>query len=213
MWRKRTYRTWADGVMWEPGEYERARKLAVAITGPDVQLIGQLVRHCEQARRRGRPDMVSGSGWDEERHYQQLVADLYERAGAAAAQDGPQTVPLTMAEIRQVEQLRYQIQYFTGYYMHSRDPMLDQADDLLHRLHFLAGHARATGDVGGVTVFRGTRQLPAGGGGRGVLPFAQAGRRAGAGVGRHRRLLQRAPDHWRRRAALERRGALPRHLP
>ncbi len=165
MRRKRTYRTWADGVMWEPGEYERARKLAVAISGPDVQLIDQLVRHCEQARRRGRPDMVSGSGWDEERRYHQLVRDLYERAGAAAAaQDGPQTVPLTMAEIRQVEQLRYQIQYFTGYYMHSRDPMLDQADDLLHRLHFLAGHARATGDVGGVTVFRGTRQLPAGAG-------------------------------------------------
>src|SRR5260370_5252882 len=101
MRRKRTYRTWADGVMWEPGEYERARKLAVAISGPDVQLIDQLVRHCEQARRRGRPDMVSGSGWDEERRYQQLVRDLYEPAGAApAAQDSPQTPPLPIGHRR-----------------------------------------------------------------------------------------------------------------
>lgn len=156
MRRKYGDRIWVDGVTWERSEWERAQKLAIAISGPDVQLIDQLVRHCEDTRRRGRPDMVHGCSWDEEKRYQQLVRDLCERAGAAAAsQDDPQTVPLTVAEIKQIEQLRYQIQYFTGYYMLGRrDPMLDRADDLLNRLHFLAGHAKATSALGGVTVFR-----------------------------------------------------------
>jgi hypothetical protein len=163
MRRSRADRIWADGIMWDRSEWERAQKLAIAISGPDVKLIDQLVRHCEDARRRGRPDMVSGSSWDEEKRYQQLVRDLYERADAAtAARDDPQTVPLTVAEIKQIEQLRYQIQYFTGYYMHDRrDPMLDQADDLLNKLHFLAGHAKATSTLGGVTVFRVDHQVPA----------------------------------------------------
>jgi hypothetical protein len=157
MRRSRADRIWVDGVTWERDEWERAQELAIAISGPDVQLIDRLVRHCEDARRRGRPDMVSGYGgcWDEEERYQQLVRDLYERAGAAtAAQDDPQAVPLTVAEIKKVERLRYQIQYFTGYYMlGSRDPLLDQADDLLNKLHFLAGYAKATGSLGGVAVF------------------------------------------------------------
>jgi hypothetical protein len=148
-------------------EYRQAQQLAVEVSGPDVRLIDQLVRHCEDARRIGRPDMVSGYGWDEEQRYQRLVRDLYERAGAATADGGDaQTVPLTVAEIKQVERLRHNIQYFTGYYLPrgQRDPMLDKADDLLHRLHFLAGHARATASLGGVAVFpaRG-RALPPGG--------------------------------------------------
>ena len=127
-----------------------------------MQLIDRLVRPCEDARRRGRPDMVGGYSWDEEQRYQQLVRDLYQRAGAAtAAQYDPQAVPLTLAEINQIERLRHQIQYFTGYYMRDGDPMLAQADDLLNRLHFLAGHAKATGNRGGVTVFRAGEQAQA----------------------------------------------------
>jgi hypothetical protein len=43
-----------------------------------------------------------------------------------------------------------------------RDPMLDTADDLLNRLHFLRGRARATGDAGGVAVFRADPQRQVG---------------------------------------------------
>ena len=63
-------------------------------------------------------------GLDDEKRYQQLVRDLYERAGAAT--DNVQAVPLTLAEVKHVERLRDQIQYFTRYYMHDRDPMLDR---------------------------------------------------------------------------------------
>ena len=45
-----------------------------------------------------------------------------------------------------------------------RDPRVDEADDLLNKLHFLVGQAKATGTAGGVTVFRaepGRPQLPA----------------------------------------------------
>jgi len=151
MWRSRVP-VYNDGITWERDEWER-RNLAIAIPGSDVQLIDQLARHCQDARRRGRPDMTYGL--DDEKRYQQLVRDLYERAGAATAtQDDVQAVPLTLAEIKHVERLREQIQYFTGYYMINRDPMLDQADNLLNRLHFLAGHAKATREHGGVTVFR-----------------------------------------------------------
>lgn len=143
---------WADGETWEKHEWEQAQKLAVPITGPEIQTIDKLVRYCENARRRGRPDMVNGTSWDEEKRYQRLVHDLYQRAGAAAAHNNSQNVPLTLAEIRQIEQIRYKIQYFTNYYRTDRDPMLDLADDLLHRLHFLTWHAKATGALGGVTI-------------------------------------------------------------
>jgi hypothetical protein len=148
---------WADGTTWPSiAEYRQAQRLAVEVSGPDVQLIDQLVRHCETARRRGRPDMVHGSSWDTEERRQKLVRDLYERAGAAtAAEDNPLAVPLTVEEIRLIERVRHDIQYFTGYYLPhgARDPMLDKADDLLNRLHFLAGRARAIEALGGVAIF------------------------------------------------------------
>jgi hypothetical protein len=90
------------------------------------------------------------------------IGGTYWAGAATAAQDDPQAVPLTVAEIKQIEQLRHQIQYFTGYYMHgSRDPMLDQADDLLNKLHFLAGHAKATSTLGGVTTLLTAEQAQA----------------------------------------------------
>jgi hypothetical protein len=50
--------------------------------------------------------MVHGYSRDEEERYRQMVRDLYERAGAAtAAQDDLQTASLTVAEIKQIEQL------------------------------------------------------------------------------------------------------------
>ena len=153
---RRSERFYADGTMWaNHAEYRQAQDLAVEVTGPDVQLIDQLVRHCETARRRGRPDMVSGH-WDQEEQRQNLVRALYQRAGAASAiEDDPRTVPLTVGEIKVVEKVRHDIQYFTGYYMFAdrRDPMLDKADDLLNRLHFAAGRARAVDALGGVAVF------------------------------------------------------------
>jgi hypothetical protein len=143
-------------------ELRKAQKLAIAITGPQVRLIDELTRHCEDALRKGRPDMAGGHSWDAEQRRQKLVRDLYERAGAASADDGDlQTVPLTLEEIRIIEKIRNDIRYFTDYYMHDRrDPMLSQADDLINQLHFLAGRARATGDSGGVIVFAGQRALP-----------------------------------------------------
>jgi hypothetical protein len=146
----------ADGITWpSEAEYRQAQKMAVGITGEDIQLIDKLVRHTEQAARRGRPDMVSGSHWDKERRRQDMVRSLCLRAGAGTA-SGAQVVPLTVAEIEQLKDIRHDIQYFTEYYLlrGHRDPMLDQADDLLNRLHALLGYARATGERGGVMVFR-----------------------------------------------------------
>jgi hypothetical protein len=173
MTRRRANCIFADGITWDRGEWERARKLAVAICRPDVRLIDELVRHCQHARRRGRPDMIYGQ--NAEKRYRQLVRDLYEWVGeAAVAHDDPQTVPLTLAEVKHVERLREQIQYFTGYYMRDRDPLLDQADDLLNRLHFLAGNAKATGNRGGAPCSAQTASPKHGGSGRheGNLPPA-----------------------------------------
>jgi hypothetical protein len=166
MGRKRAEGLWVDGTWWERSEWERAQSLAVAISGADVQLIDKLVRHVEDAHRRGRPDISTGRMFSEQARWQRLVRDLYERAGAAdAAQENPQGVPLTVAEIKQVEEIRHKIYYYSGYYTFGgRDPRVNEADDLLNKLHFLVGRAKATGSAGGVTVFQaepGRAQLPA----------------------------------------------------
>jgi hypothetical protein len=148
--RRHSERVWIDDEVWESrAEYDRVQKLAVAITGTDVLLIDKLVRHTEDAARRGRPDMVTGYHWDTERRRQDLVRGLFERAGAAmGADDDCRTIPLTVAEIKQLRQIRHDIQYFTGYYLcGKRDPLLDAADDLLNRLAMAVGHAKATGEA------------------------------------------------------------------
>lgn len=154
---RRPVPVWDDGTTWPSmAEYKQAKRLAVEVTGQDVQLIDQLVRHCEVANRRGRPDMPNGYPGSTAEGYRDLVRDLYSRAGAATTvESDPRVVPLTLAEITRIEHLRRDIQYFTGYYLPpgNQDPLLGKADDLINRLHFLAGRARATEALGGVAVF------------------------------------------------------------
>jgi hypothetical protein len=165
MRRKKAETMLVGNEWWDRDEWERVRDLAIEVSGADVQLIDKLVRHVQDAHRRGRPDTYHGGMFSSHARWQKLVRDLYQRAGAAAAsQDSPQGIPLTVAEVKEVKQVRDDIYFYSGYYMRDRrDPCVDEADDLLNRLHFLIGHARAAGSAGGVTVFRepGRAQLPA----------------------------------------------------
>ena len=162
---------WVQGEWWERGEYERVQALAIAVPGADVQLIDRLVRHFNDENRRAARWGGGGVGTFAAEQCQRLVRDLYERAGAAAAvQADPQGVPLTVAEVGLIEKLRGQLQHVADCGIGgSRDPMLDKADDLLNRFHFLIGQARATSAAGGVTVFAADAQPPAG---RRQLPAA-----------------------------------------
>lgn len=145
--------TWAYGKHWPPGELERARSMAIEITTADVKLIDDLARHYEERYLDDYDRMPHGL----DRQYRNLARNLYQRAGAAAVtQASPQGVPLTLAEITAVEALRDDIQRYTG--LHGgggRSPMLDKADDLIGRLHFAAGVARAASALGGITVLHG----------------------------------------------------------
>lgn len=160
---------WIQGERWERGEWERAQSLAIAITGTDIQLIDQLTRHCCD-QRKGRYSLY-GTDWAEGERCLRLVRDLYERAGAAdALQDSPQGVPLTVAEISPIEALREQLQRCSSHSLSGhRDPMLGKADDLLNKLHFLVGRAKATSGAAGVTVFQAEQAEP----GRVQLPAAR----------------------------------------
>lgn len=156
---------WIQGKRWERGEWNRAQSLAIAITGADIQLIDQLTRHCCDQRKG--PHSLYGTDWAEGERCLRLVRDLYERAGAAEALQG---VPLTVAEIGRVEELREQLQRCSSHSLSlHRDPMLGKADDLLNKLHFLVGRAKATSSTTGVTVFQAGQAEPA----RVQLPAAE----------------------------------------
>jgi len=157
---------WIQGERWERGEWERAQSLAIVITAADIQLIDQLTRHCCDQRSSGLYREY-GTDWAEGERCLRLVRDLYERAGAADATQGkPESVPLTVAEISRIEALREQLQRCSSRSLSGqRDPILGKADDLLNKLHFLVGRAKATSSMAGVTVFRepGRVQLPSAG--------------------------------------------------
>lgn len=152
--------TWAYGKHWPPGELERARSMAIEITTADVKLIDDLARHYEERYLADYDRRPHGL----DRQYRNLARDLYQRAGAAAVtQASPQGVPLTLAEITAVEALRDDIQRYTGLRGGGRSPMLDKADDLIGRLHFAAGAARAASALGGITVLPGPGTWAGGG--------------------------------------------------
>jgi hypothetical protein len=145
---------------------EPAPELAVDVDGDDIKFIERLFRHLQQQRETARWQPATPSAYMDDVR-ERLIRDLYERAGAATAA-GSASVPLTEWEISLVVGMRDDLRRCNNRYPR-RDPVLDEADRFVARLHMQVGRAKAVRYLGGVAVFhaeqvRADRQeLPGGG--------------------------------------------------
>ncbi|MFF7995102.1 hypothetical protein ACFZDG_35695 [Kitasatospora xanthocidica] len=119
--------------------------LAVELTTEDLQALTEVFQHAKEAKRRERWDMSPAdiSGAKDE-----LIGTLFERAGAASVTGEHAGIPLFVSEIFWIE---YAVKDLETY--KAPAAVVRTGRQLLAKLHFETGRARAIQHLGGVAAF------------------------------------------------------------